>query len=89
MIEGFSTHQLARYAAMRERFDREAKTLNSLTNLLGLLQHCDADRVAVDLVALGHVNQLMAQSVLRLWEVLDDFLYLPAVQAALRERERQ
>ncbi len=85
MIEGISTEQLQRYVAMRARFDREAKTLSSLTSLLSLLQHCGDDRVEVDPVALGHVHQMMEHCVLNLWEVLDDFIFLSAAQVSLNE----
>ncbi len=85
MIEGISPHQLRRYVAMRTRFDSDAKTIASITSMLARYQSCGDDQLAIDPVALGHLNALMEHCVLNLWEVLDDFIYLQSAEAAIAE----
>ncbi len=88
-INGISRKQLRRYVAMREKFDRNAKVLASLTSLLSSLQHAGDDRIEVDPVALGNVHQLMEHHILNCWEVMDDFIYLQTALAALKEPKKK
>ncbi len=56
-IKGISRKQLRRYVAMREKFDRNAQVVASLSSLLACLRHSGDDRIEVDPVALGNVHQ--------------------------------
>lgn len=76
MIKGVSGEMLRNYVDMRQKVDIEAKTIHSLANLLALLQHCGDDRIQIDPIALGYVQSLIERSILNIWEMLDDFIYI-------------
>ena len=87
MIKGVSQDMLHRYVDMRQKFDTEAKTIHSLASLLSLLQHCGDDKLEVDTDALGFVHGLIDKSILNIWEMLDDFIYIVEAQQMI-ERNR-
>jgi len=70
---------------MRSRIDAEMKTAHSLASMLSLLRQCGDDKLEVDPVALGHVNELICDSVLNVWEQLDTFIYLVEARLQLGE----
>ncbi len=76
MIKGVSENMLRSYVDMRQKVDIEAKTIYSLANLLALLQQCGDDRIHIDPIALGYVQSLIERSILNIWEMLDDFIYI-------------
>ena len=84
-IEGISVEMLCRYVEMRKRFDSEAKTAHSLSSMLALLQQCGDDWINVDPVALGHVNEMISKSILNIWEILDNFIYIVQAQSELEQ----
>lgn len=87
MIEGINVEMLRRYVEMREKFETEAKTIESLASLLALLQDCGDDRLTVNPVALGYVHTIIEQSILNIWEQLDNFIYLVEARQALEEMD--
>ena len=88
-IEGISVEMLFKYVEMRRSIDAEAKTAHSLASMLALLQKCGDDKLEVDPVALGHVNELISNSVLNIWEILDDFIYLVQARSELERLGKQ
>jgi len=84
-IEGITPKMLSRYVEMRRRVDAEMKTAQSLASMLALLRQCGDDKLEVDPVALAHVNELISDSVLNVWEQLDGFIYLVEARMQLGE----
>jgi len=82
-IEGINAEMLSRYVEMRKCIDAEAKTAHSLASMLALIKYCGVDTLEVDPVALGHVNELISNSVLNIWEILDEFIYLVKAKSEL------
>jgi hypothetical protein len=82
-IEGISTEMLCRYVEMRKSLDAEARTILSLSSILALLQHCGDDKIAIDPAVLGHVNESISTSILNIWEILDDFIYIAQARLEL------
>lgn len=76
-----SAEWLHRYIEMRRRLDVEASSIHSITSMLALFESCGDDGIQVDPVALGRVNRRINDSVLNIWEILDEFIYI--VQAKL------
>ena len=70
---------------MRRKLDVEANSIYSITSMLALLETCGDDRIQVDPVALGKVNQRINSNILNIWEILDEFIYI--VQAKLELEE--
>ena len=85
MIKGVSEDMLRCYVDMRQKVDTEAKTIQSLASLLALLQQCGDDRIQIDPVALGYVQSLIEQSILNIWEMLDDFIYIIEARRMLED----
>lgn len=85
MIKGMSEDMLRSYVAMRQKVDSEAKTIQSLASLLALLQQCGDDRIQIDPVALGYVQSLIEKSILNIWEMLDDFIYIVEARQMLED----
>jgi predicted class III extradiol MEMO1 family dioxygenase len=84
-FDGINAEALYRYVAMRKKVDEEAKTAHSLSSMLALVQHCGDDKLEVDPVALGHVNELIGGCILNIWEYLDDFIYLVQAKSNLEK----
>lgn len=82
-IEGISAEMLSRYVEMRKHIDAEAKTVYCLSSMLALLQQCGDDRIEVDPVALGHINEMISRGMLNIQEMLDDFIYMVRAQSEL------
>lgn len=82
-IHGVSVEMLFRYVEMRRGIDAEAKTIHSLASLLALLQRSGDDRIEVDPVALGHINEQICTGILNIWEMLDDFIYIVQARSDL------
>ena len=82
-----SAECLHRYVEMRRRFDVEAESIHSITSMLALIETSGDDRIQVDPVALGKVNQKINNNILNIWEILDDFIYL--AQAKLEPEQME
>lgn len=74
--DGISPVVLSRYVEARRRIDAEANSIFSITSMLALLETCGDDKIEVDPVALGKINQMLNKNILNIWEILDDFIYL-------------
>ncbi len=85
MIKGMSEEMLRSYVAMRQKIDAEAKTIQSLANLLALLRQCGDDKIQIDPMALGHVHSLIESSILNIWEILDNFIYIVEARQVLAD----
>ncbi len=84
-IEGISIEMLCRYVEMRKSIDAEAKIVHSFSSMLALLQQCGDDRIDVDPIALGHVNEMISNSILNIGEILDNFIYVVQAQSELEQ----
>lgn len=82
-MDGISPEVLYRYVEMRHKVDVQANSIYSLTSVLALLETCGNDRIDVDPVALGKINQMLNTNILNIWEILDDFIYLVQAQSEL------
>lgn len=80
MITGISEEMLRRYIKMREKVSIEAKTIQSLANLLALFQQFSDDTIEIDPYSLGYAQGLIEQSILNILEMLDDFIYIVEAQ---------
>jgi hypothetical protein len=86
-IEEIPPDLLHRYVEMRHKLDAEASSIFNITSMLALFDNCGDDKLEVDPVALGKLNQTLNSNILNIWEILDDFIYL--VQAKLELEKRQ
>ena len=86
-IEGMSTERLRLYVETRHRIDAEANSIFAMTNMLALLETCGDDKIEVDPVALGKINQMLNKNILNIWEILDDFIYIVQAQSVLADLE--
>ena len=84
-----SAEWLHRYVEMRRKLDVEADSIHSITSMLALLETCGDDRIQVDPVALGKVNQRINNNILNIWEILDDFIYIVQAKLELEQLERK
>ena len=82
-----SSEWLHRYVEMRRRLDVEADSIHSITSMLALFETSGDDRIQVDPVALGKVNQKINNNILNIWEILDDFIYLAQAKLELEQME--
>ena len=87
-IEGISAEWLHRYVEIRRRIDTEANSIFGITSMLALLETCGDDKIEVDPVALGKINQMLNKNILNIWEILDDFIYIMQAQSVLDEMEK-
>ena len=86
MIKGISRHKLCDYVATRQKIDVELQLIYSLSHLLAGFEKNSVDsNMELDPVALGHVNQIINKSVLDIWEILDDFIYLVQAKTELNQ----
>jgi len=86
-IKGINHNMLQRYVEMRRKVDIETNILFGITSMLALLDTSGDDKIEVDPVALGKVHQILNNSILNIWETLDDFLYLPKAKSVLDKLE--
>ena len=86
-IEGISTKRLRQYVETRRRIDAEANSIFAMTSMLGLLETNGDDKIEVDPVALGNINQMLNKNILNIWEILDDFIYIVQAQMILADLE--
>ena len=87
-IKGMSTELLQCYVEMRRRIDSEANSIFGITSMLALLETCGDDKIKVDPVALGKINQMLNKNILNIWEILDDFIYIVQAHSVLDEMEK-
>ena len=86
-IKEISTEWIRRYVETRRRIDAEANSIFSITSMLGLLETNGDDKIEVDPVALGNINQMLNKNILNIWEILDDFIYIVHAKSVLEESE--
>ena len=86
-IEGISASQLKRYVDVRNSIDIEANSIYAITSLLALMETCGNDKMEVDPVALGKINQILNKNILNIWELLDDFIYIVQAKSELVDLE--
>ena len=82
-----SAEWLHRHVEMRRRLDVEAESIHSITSMLALFETSGDDKIQVDPVALGKVNQKINNNILNIWEILDDFIYLAQAKLELEQME--
>ncbi len=87
-IEGISTKLLHRYVETRLRIDAEANSIFGISSMLALLETCGDDKIEVDPVALGKINQMLNKNILNIWEILDDFIYIVQAKSELEKFEK-
>jgi len=80
---------LQRYVDMRARLNKEANAIHSITSLLAQFENLGDDTIKVDPVALGHVNRMMHDAVLNIWEILDDYMYILDAKLELERLESE
>lgn len=85
MTEGMNADQLHRYVSTRRRIDPEIRLIHSLTSVLAQFENTEPYGVAIDPAALGIVHATLEESVLRVWEALDDFMPLARARRELEE----
>lgn len=74
---------------MRRLIDVEAYTIHNITSLLALLETCGDDKINVDPVALGNINQMLNTNILNIREILDDFIYIVQAKSELEQLESE
>ena len=87
MIKGINKHMLRRYVEMRHKIDVDADAIQGITSMLALLENCGDDCPDFDPVALGHVNRMVNNNILKIRETLDDFIYIVQAQSELDQSE--
>ena len=87
-IKGISVEMISRYVEMRHKIDTEANSIFGITSMLALLETCGDDKIEVDPVALGKINQRLNKNILNIWEILDDFIYIVQAQSVLATLEK-
>ncbi len=88
-IGGISSELLHRYVEMRRRIDVEANTIHSITSMLVHFEACGDDKINVDPVTLGKINQMLNTNILNIWEILDDFIYIVQAKLELEQLESE
>ena len=87
-IKGISHDLLRQYVEMRQKIDVETSVVFSITSMLALLETNGNDRIEVDPVALGKINQFLNTKIMNTWEILDDFIYLVQARSELEKLEK-
>lgn len=82
-----SAEWLHRYVEMRRKLDVEAHSIHSIASMLALFETSGDDKIQLDPVALGKVNQNINHNILNIWEILDDFIYLAQAKLELKQME--
>lgn len=84
-IDDISPAVLHRYLEARLKIDAEANSIYSITSMLELVVTCGDDKLEVDPIALGKLNQTLNSNILNIWEILEDFI---SIVSAKLEVER-
>ena len=87
-LEEISTEWLQRYVETRCRIDAEANSIFAITSMLALLETNGDDKIEVDPVALGNINQMLNKNILNIWEILDNFIYIVHAKSILEEKRK-
>lgn len=88
MVEGISYEKLYDYILQREKIDDELRLIYSLSHVMaGFEKYAIDSEIEFDPVALGHIHQMINKSVLDIWEILDDFIYLVKAKSELAQFE--
>ena len=83
MIDGIDEKLLRRYVEIRRIIHQDIKTLHALSSIMGTFKEINAGKVSIDPHAIGRVSELMNDSVLTIWEKLDDFIPLTNAELVL------
>ena len=86
-LEGLNVEWLRRYVETRHRIDAEANSIFTITSMLALLETNGDDKIEVDPVALGNINQTLNKNILNIWEILDDYIYTVHAKSILADLE--
>ena len=86
-ISGISPELLRRYIEMRRKVADEAEIVHSITSMLALFETSGDEKIVVDPVALGKINQMLNTNILNIWEILDDFIYIVQAELELEKLE--
>ncbi len=86
-IAGISPELLHRYVEMRRKVADETETIHSITSMLALFETSGDEKMVVDPVALGKINQILNTNILNIWEILDDFIYIVQAELELEKLE--
>lgn len=78
-----SAELLQRYVDMRHRLNQEVDVIYSITSMLAQFKHSGKDSLSIDPVALGNISHMLNSNILRIWEILDDFIYLAEARLEL------
>jgi len=89
IIEEISVEMLSRYIDMRRSINAETKIVLSFTSMLALLQQCGDDKLDVDPLVLGHVNEMNNICVMKINESLDDFIYIVQAEQKLEQIDNE
>jgi len=84
-LEGLNDEWLKRYVETRHRIDTEANSIFNITSMLTLLETNGDDKIEVDPVALGNINQMLNKNILNIWEILDDYIYIVHAKSILTD----
>ena len=85
MIKGIDKDHLRRYAEMRHKIDVDQELIYAISSILAMLKRLDDDRLLIDPTALGHVNKLMNNAVMNIWEELNNFIHIADAEMTLDE----
>ena len=88
LVDGITTKVLSQYVETRRRVDTEANSIFAITSMLALLETNGDDKIEVDPVALGKINQMLNKNILNIWEILDNFIYIVHAKLILEERKK-
>ncbi len=80
LMEEISPEVLRRYVAVGQKIHVEANTIFNITRQIEMSA---ADKIVVDTVLLGKINQTLSTQLFNIWEALDDFIYLIQTQSVL------
>jgi len=88
MIDGISREKLSEYVLQRQKIDDKLRLIYSLSHLMaGFEKYAIDSDIVFDPVTLGHIHQMINKSVLDIWEILDDFIYLVKAKSELAQFE--
>ena len=54
-----------------------------------MFQHCGDDTLEIDPAALGYTHQIIEKSILNIWEILDDFIYIIEARQVLADLSKK
>ncbi len=85
MVDRIDHDLLLRYIEIRRIIHQEVKTLYALSDIMSMFKGMADDKVLIDPHALARVNEVMNESILSIWEKLDDFIPLSSAELAVEE----